>query len=47
MDKHDPYGEFSYRRDMRRWERRDRVARAAVVVIALGALWLFACAVGL
>lgn len=47
MDKHDPYGEFSYRRDMRHWERQSRILHATAGVIILGLLLLFAWVVGL
>jgi hypothetical protein len=47
MGKHDPYGEFGYRRDMREWRRQSQILHVAAGALILGLVFLFAWAVGL
>lgn len=47
MCEREPYGEFSYRKDIRQWERQSRILRFAAGALALALLALFAWAVGL
>ena len=47
MDKHDEFGEFGYKRDMRHWRRQSQMLHVAAGVIGLGLLSLFAWVVGL
>ena len=47
MGKHDPYGEFAYRRDMRHWKRQSQILHVAAGALIIGLLFLFAWAVGL
>jgi hypothetical protein len=47
MCEREPYGEFSYRKDMRQWERQSQILRVAVAALAIGIAALFAWVVGL
>lgn len=47
MCEREPYGEFSYRKDMRQWRRQSQMLHAAVGLLGLGILLLFAWVVGL
>lgn len=47
MSKHDQFGEFAYKRDMRRWRRQSQILRIAAGASVLGLLLLFARIIGL
>lgn len=47
MSKHDKFGEFGYKRDMRHWKRQSLMLHIAAGAIVLGLLLLFAWVLGL